>query len=166
LNDCSNLRYGEKNMLQKQIDNPDRAAIAAFINGAAEDSFIDSSPLLKALKCQIVEASEKRIRLRFQPDAAYVQGNGVVCGGIVATMLDFALAFAGLTTCEKGETAVSIGLNVNYLGPVLPGPVVVDANLATNGFRIAQAEAKLFGRDGAVLATATSPLAMKRHSIV
>jgi uncharacterized protein (TIGR00369 family) len=152
-------------MTQKQIDNPDRAAIAAFIHDAAEGIFMDSSPLLKALKCQIIEASDKRIRLRFQPDTAYVQGNGVVCGGVVATMLDFALAFAGLTTCDKGESAVSISLNVNYLGPVLPGPVVVEANLVTNGFRIAQAEAKLFGPDGVVLATATSPLAMKRHSM-
>jgi acyl-coenzyme A thioesterase PaaI-like protein len=78
-------------------------------------------------------------------------------------MLDFALAFAGLTTCDEGESAVSISLNVNFLGPVMPGAVIVEAILATNGFRIAQAEAKLFGPDGSVLATATSPLAMKRH---
>ncbi len=150
-------------MTQNQYDNPDRAVIAACVHGSAKDILMDSSPLLKALNCQIVEASDKRIRLRFQPDAASVQGNGVVCGGVVATMLDFALAFAGLTTCEEGESAVSISLNVNYFGPVMPGPVIVEAILATNGFRVAQAEAKLFSPDGSVLATATSPLAMKRH---
>jgi uncharacterized protein (TIGR00369 family) len=157
------MNFGEINMTQNQNDNPDRVVIAACIHSSAKNTLIDSSPLLKALKCQIVEASEKRIRLSFQPDAAYVQGNGVVCGGIVATMLDFALAFAGLTTCDEGESAVSISLNVNFLGPVMPGAVIVEAILATNGFRIAQAEAKLFGPDGSVLATATSPLAMKRH---
>jgi uncharacterized protein (TIGR00369 family) len=151
-------------MAKKQLDNPDRAAIAACIRGSAESIFMDSSALLAALKCQIVEARDKRILLRFQPDSAYVQGNGVVCGGIVATMLDFGLAFAGLTTCEEGESAVSISLNVNYLGPVLPGPVLIDASLVTNGFRIAQAEARLLGPDGTILATATSPLAMKRLS--
>ncbi len=150
-------------MTQKQSDNPDREAIAASVHSSGKNIPMDSSPLLKALSCQIVEASDKRIRLRFQPDAAYVQGNGVVCGGIVATMLDFALAFAGLTTCDEGESAVSISLNVNFLGPVMPGPVIVEGILATNGFRIAQAEAKLFSPDGSVLATATSPLAMKRH---
>ena len=149
--------------MEKHADNPDRAVIAACIQSSAKNITMNSSPLLEALKCQIVEASEKRIRLRFQPDVAYVQGNGVVCGGIVATMLDFALAFAGLTTCGEGESAVSISLNVNYLGPVLPGHFLVDANLATNGFRIAQAEAKLLSPDGTILATATSPLAMKRH---
>ncbi len=151
-------------MAQKQFDNPDRAAIAAFIQCAAKATVMDSSPILAALQCQIEEASEKHIRLRFRPGSDYVQGNGAVCGGIVATMLDFALAFAGLTTCGEGESAVSIGLNVNYLGPVLPGPVMVEANLVTNGFRTAQAEAKLFSLDGAMLATATSPLAMKRLS--
>ena len=149
--------------MENHMDNPDRAVIAACVQSSAKNITMDSSPLLEALKCHIVEASDKRIRLRFQPDVAYVQGNGVVCGGIVATMLDFALAFAGLTTCAEGESAVSISLNVNFLGPVMPGHALVDANLVTNGFRIAQAEAKLLGPDGTILATATSPLAMKRN---
>tara|TARA_R110000824_G_scaffold48129_33_gene136146 strand:+ start:5330 stop:5791 length:462 start_codon:yes stop_codon:yes gene_type:complete len=150
-------------MKQNNIDNPDRAAIAAFIDGGLQNGQIDSSPLLKALKCQILDASTQYIRLRFEPGIAHVQGNGVICGGIVATMLDFALAFAALTTCARGESAISVGLNVNYIGPVFIGPTVVEAGLVSNKFRFAQAEAKLCNLEGVVLATATSPLAMKRY---
>lgn len=145
----------------RQTDNPDRAALAAFMAGG-EQAAMDSSPLLAALACQIAHAEAGRVRLRFTPTDLFVQGNGVVAGGIVATMLDFALAFAGLSTCGPGENAVSIGLNVCFLGPVRAGLVTVEASLLSAGFRIAQAEARLVGEDGVVLATATSALAMKR----
>jgi uncharacterized protein (TIGR00369 family) len=114
------------------------------------------------LSCEIATARPQHITLKFRPDDAHVQGNGVVAGGIIATMLDFALAFAGLTTCQEGETGASLGLNVQFLKPVHPGPVVATAWLTTNGFKIAQAQAELRDAEGTLLATAQSPLAMKR----
>lgn len=144
-------------------DNPDRRALAAFLAGDARSAVMASSPLLVALDCRIERAEHGSVRLGFTPGEAYVQGNGVVAGGIVATMLDFALASAGLTTCAEGETGASIGLNVCFLAPVRPGPVFVDASLASSGFRIAHAEARLTDAEGRVLATATSTLAMKRR---
>lgn len=144
-------------------DNPDRRALTEFREGNGGSVAMVSSPLLAALGCRIESAGEGHVQLSFIPTDAFVQGNGVVAGGIVATMLDFALAFAGLTTCAQGENAVSIGLNVCFLGPVKAGRVTVDASLASAGFRVAQAEARLTGEDGRLLATATSALAMKRR---
>ncbi len=147
-----------------QSDNPDRAALAAFMGGSAEAAAMVSSPLLAALACQIAEAEPGRVRLHFEPSERFVQGNGVLAGGIVATMLDFALAFAGLTTCGTGESAASIGLNVCFLRPVIAASVTVDASLVSAGFRIAHAEARMTNAAGVLLATATSALAMKRAS--
>lgn len=145
-----------------QVDNPDRMALAAFMSGSGEPAAMVSSPLLIALNCLVEAAEPGAVTLRFSPQPEHLQGNGVVAGGIVATMIDFALAFAGLTTCAKGETAASIGLNVAFLGPVLAGPVTVAASLVSNGFRIAQAEARLIGPDGRLLASGNSALVMKR----
>lgn len=146
-----------------QADNPDRRALEAFLAGDGKPTPMDSSPLLSALECRIEDAGQGWVRLRFRPGAQHVQGNGVVAGGIVATMLDFALAFAGLTTCNPGESAASIGLNVCFLAPVRAETVIVHASLAASGYRIAQAEAKISDLEGRTLATATGALAMKRN---
>ena len=138
-------------------------ALATFLASDGMPAPMDSSPLLGALGCRIEGAGEGWVRLSFTPGAQHVQGNGVVAGGIVATMLDFALAFAGLTTCNPGGSAVSIGLNVCFLGPVRAEKVVVHATLAASGYRIAQAEAKISDLEGRTLATATGALSMKRN---
>lgn len=147
----------------KYPDNPDRAALAAFIAQAGKPVEMTSSPLLVALHCRIEHAERGYVRLSFSTGLDHVQGNGFVAGGIVATMLDFALAFAGLTICEEGETVASVGLNVAFLRPVASGPVTLEASLVSNGFRVAQAEASLAGPDGQLLAKGSSALAMKRN---
>ena len=144
-----------------QQDNPDRLAVAKAI-ATMSGGEVHTSPLLTALSCEILAARLENISLRFCPSKAHVQGGGVVAGGIIATMLDFALAFAALTTCDAGETGASVGLNVQFLKPVHPGPVVATGWLTTNGFKIAQAQAELRDPEGTVLATAQSALAMKR----
>jgi len=146
-----------------QADNPDRRALEAFMNGDGAPVPMDSSPLLSALGCRIEGAGEGWVRLSFTPGAQHVQGNGVVAGGIVATMLDFALAFAGLTNCKTDESAASIGLNVSFLAPVRAETLIVHASLASSGYRIAQAEAKLSDLESRTLATATGALAVKRN---
>lgn len=151
-------------MSDKQKDNPDRAVIERVIEQGSRDVDVHSSALLTALRCRIILAKPGKIELRFEPGAAYEQGNGVISGGITATMLDFGLAFAALTTCVAGESAISVGLNVSYLAPVFPGPAFVHASLLSSGFRLSQAEARLTDTTGKLLATAHSPLAMKRHS--
>ena len=148
----------------KKPDNPDRRVIAEAMATGARHVPFQSSPLLTALGCQIERASPGVICLRFSPGEAYVQGAGVVSGGITATMLDFALAFAGLTTCDHMENAASIGLNVQFLKPVKPGILRAEARLVSEGYRVAQAHAELYGDDGTLLATAQSPLAMKRKA--
>lgn len=151
-------------MTQTTKDNPDRALIAQVLAEGLREVDVHSSALLSALKCQIVSVVPGKIQLRFEPGAAYEQGNGVVCGGIGATMLDFGLAFAALSTCTEGESAMSVGLNVQYIAPVFPGEVFVDASLVSAGFRLSQAEARLADATGKLLATANGPLAMKRRS--
>jgi uncharacterized protein (TIGR00369 family) len=142
--------------------NSEWTALEAFRHGDGHPAMLSTSPLLVALGCQIEDVGQGQVSLGYSPGVEQVQGNGVIAGGAVATMLDFALACAALTTCAKGETAISIGLNVCFLGPVYPGRVKVEARLVSDGFRIAQAEARLMDTDSRVLATATSGLLLKR----
>lgn len=149
-------------MNKVQDDNPDRAVIAEAVATGSTNLDFPDAPLLGGLNCKLQSARHGKVELRFNPGALYVQGNGVISGGIVATMLDFGLAFAALTICEAGESTASVGLNVSYLAPVTPGPVLVHAELLSTGYRLVQAEARLMDLGGQQLAIASSPLAMKR----
>jgi len=122
-------------MSDRKDDNPDRAFIARVLEQGLTEVDVDSSALLRALKCQVVGARAGEVHLRFLPGAQYEQGNGVVSGGIIATMLDFGMAFAGLTTCAEGESVISVGLTVTYVAPVHCGPVLVEASLLSSGFQ-------------------------------
>jgi uncharacterized protein (TIGR00369 family) len=144
------------------MKNNDHAFLVRAVADKSTEIPFDTSPILKALNCELIEAEPQRVKLRFHPTETYLQGAGVVNGGITATMLDLAMAFASLTTCEIGDHVASISFNVNFLGPVFAGPVIVEARLAAAGFRTQHAEASLSDVDGKLLATASSPISVKR----
>ncbi|MCC5988318.1 MAG: PaaI family thioesterase [Pararhodobacter sp.] len=149
-------------MKQEQFINADRFAITRAIAEGRSDVALETSPLLRALKCRFLTGVPGRLTIGFEPGPDHLQGHGVVCGGIIATMLDFALAFATLSRLGSGDSAVSVALNVSYLGAVQPEPVRVTAEVVTMGYRLAQARAELIDAGGKLLATAQSPLALQR----
>lgn len=150
-------------MTKDQFINQDKVAITRALSEGRRDVALNTCPLLRALHCRLAEGVPGALTLSFQPGPDHVQGHGVVCGGIIATMLDFALAFATLSRLDDGDSAVSVALNVSYLGAVKPGLVKARAEVMTMGYRLAQAHAQLTDVEGKLLATAQSPLALQRH---
>jgi len=53
--------------------------------------------------------------LSFAPDAAFCQVPGVLQGGTVATMLDFAMSFAALAVINDTQRVTTTSLAVTYL---------------------------------------------------
>jgi len=150
-------------MSKEQFINQDRLAITRALAEGSRDIVLNTSPLLRALDCRLVEGVPGKLTVSFRPGPDHLQGHGVVCGGIIATMLDFALAFATLSRLDDGDSAVSVALNVSYLGAVQPGLVNARAEVVTMGYRLAQAQAQLTDVEGKLLATAQSPLALQRR---
>ena len=140
-------------------DNPDRILIAQALGATETSVSMRSSPLLIDLSCVLRHAEPGRIKLSFEPSAQHVQGGGVIAGGTVATMLDFGMAFAGLTKCAAGESAATLSLSTQFLLPTLPGQIEVEGWLTSAAGRVLQAQAHLFDAQGQTLATAQSTLA-------
>jgi uncharacterized protein (TIGR00369 family) len=153
-------------MALRPVDNADRAALAELRRIGAFPAPLATSPLLAALRCQVAAIEPGTVRLSFAPGAEFTQGSGAVAGGIVATMLDFALAFSVLLELEPGESAASVSLAVHFLAPVSPAPLIspllAQGRVLRRGRRIAHAEAELRDEQGLLLATAQSPLALRR----
>lgn len=97
----------------------------------------------------------------FEPDEGFLQGGGVIHGGIVSTMLDYGLAMAGFTRIGGGRSFGTVSLNVHFLKPVLPGRHLVTARLDRMGRSLIFASGELM-KDGhdAPLATGTAVMAV------
>ncbi len=124
-----------------------------------------NEPLARSLKGAIVEMDPDTSGavLAFEPDESFKQGGGVIHGGIVATMLDYAMALACFTRVATGQSFATVSLTTHYLRSVLPGRHLVRARIDRKGARLIFVSADLV-RDGEdePLATATAVMAMTR----
>lgn len=120
-------------------------------------------PLAESLKAEILDmdAASGTASLAFEPSDRFLQGGGVIHGGIVSTMLDYALAMAGFSRLPPGKSFGTVSLTVHFLKPVMPGRQIVKARIDRLGSTMLFASAEL-AREGheQPLATATAVMAI------
>jgi uncharacterized protein (TIGR00369 family) len=97
----------------------------------------------------------------FEPGDQFLQGAGVIQGGVITAMLDYAMAFACFTRLQPGKSFGSVSLTTNFMKPALPGRYIATGKVERAGARMmfASAELRIEGAD-ALVATATSVLAV------
>lgn len=80
-----------------------------------------ANPLFSHLNFKLVfaENGEAEIRADFHP--GFIQGAGVVAGGVLATLLDEAMAHAVITLLEDGHRCATIEMSTRYLSSVKKG---------------------------------------------
>ena len=95
---------------------------------------------------------QARLSLALRPE--FLQGAGMVAGGVLATLLDETMAHAVLPALAQGQAVTTVELGVRYLSAVGPRdldgpPLVCLARVVRQGKRIAFVEAgvSLAGRD-------------------
>jgi uncharacterized protein (TIGR00369 family) len=145
-------------------DNPDRELIAEAVRAGLTDVPVRSNPVFEDLAARILSAVPGRVTLRFTVHERACQGEGIVHGGVILTVLDGAMAFAVLSRLATGESTATIGLTVNFLGAARQGDCDVEAYVERLGKRIAFARASLVS-DGKVVATSTGILAVRRQDV-
>lgn len=142
--------------------NADQALIYRFLERPDQPLAIDSNPMAVALGSQLlmVETKTGRIELGFDPDPLFIQGTGVLQGGAVAAMLDFAMAFATLAHLPVGQSCATVNLSTAFLRPAPRGRYVALGEVERRGKALAFTHARLMrAEDRIVVATATSTLA-------
>lgn len=143
------------------IDNPTRAHVAAAVVAGRRDILLDTNPASASLGAVLREGKPGELRLGFVAPPESTQGNGVVSGGTLASMLDLAMAMAMLSMLPPGRVCATINLSVNMLAAARVGPLVATANVERVGRTIGFARASLFDASGErLLASATSALSV------
>lgn len=112
------------------------------------------NPLFAFLGVEIERADAEKAVLRLPAKAQFIQGGGVVAGGILATLADEAMAHAVLARLEPGQMTATIEMNVRYLKAVRQGDIVCEAVVIRAGRSVVTVQAELKDSQGRLLAVA------------
>jgi uncharacterized protein (TIGR00369 family) len=93
-------------------------------------------PFAHLLQLELGEMKRGAATLHLEVRDDLRQNNGVVHGGVIASLVDSAAAFAVLTLLEKDQTSTTVDLTIHYLRPLLSGQSTAQARVVRAGRRI------------------------------
>ncbi|HEY4112690.1 MAG TPA: PaaI family thioesterase [Rhizomicrobium sp.] len=96
------------------------------------------------------------IKLAFDGRPEFRNPAGFIQGGILAAMLDDTMGPAALIMSGGRLYTATIDLNVSFLAPAKPGPLISEGQVIHLGKSIAFSEARISDENGTLLARATS----------
>jgi len=145
--------------------NSDRDLVLELLRSGRLPAPFASSPLARELEGEVLglDAETGFAALAFNPPVRFAQGAGVLQGGIIAALLDFAMAFAAHAKLAGGERGAeakaqaaggerafsTASLDVHFLQPARPGPYIARGRIVRAGRRLLFAEARLSRHPGA-----------------
>ncbi len=115
--------------------------------------------LFASLGVLIDHIDQDKAVLRLPPNPATIQGAGIVAGGVLATMLDEAMAHAAIARAgvDQGRKVATTNLEVRFFRPARPGDeITATGRVVKAGSRVQFLEAEAVNQSGQALALATA----------
>lgn len=109
---------------------------------------------LIGMRLEALEMDEAVISIEMRDDLR--QPSGVLHGGVTATLIDTAMAFAVRTRLEPQAATATIDLTVHYLRPHIAGKVTCTARNVRAGKRVFTVSADVHNEEGKLIATGLS----------
>src|SRR5262245_35364947 len=131
------------------------SSLTEFQRKRIEDA-LDRVPFARLLgiKLDAIELGDATLSLQIRDD--FKQNAGIVHGGVIATLIDSATAFAILPLLDPDERATTVDLTISYLRPLVTGRMAARAKVLRAGGRLIVVSAELLDHDGNLAATALS----------
>ena len=107
---------------------------------------------------QVDEVAEGEGRVALDAAERHLNTHGTVHGGVLATMIDAAMA--GAVRASGGEQPVTVSLSLTYLEPAQPGHLEANARVRKRGKRLIVVEGEVV-QDGEVLADALGTFSVR-----
>ena len=117
---------------------------------------VGSVPFALMLGIELDDISSGTATLALNVRKELKQNHGVVHGGVVASLIDTATAFAIITLLEPREKVTTVDLTISYLRPVTGGRLRATAKVVRAGRRVFVTSAEVFDKAGKLTATALS----------
>jgi len=109
---------------------------------------------------EVIDASPGVVEIAFEANAQHLNLQGLVHGGILATLADTAMGLAVRTVLESGRRHVTVQLGIEFLSPGRPGRITARGRSVKIGTQLGFAEADVMNADGRLLARAHSTLSV------
>jgi len=131
---------------------------AALVEGLRER--LRDTPFYGWLGIELVGARPGEVEVAFEAGPEHVNLQGLVHGGMLATLADTAMGLAVRTTLEPGWRHVTVQLGIEFLSPGRPGRIVARGRSVKVGRQLGFAEADVLDGRGRLLARARSMLSV------
>jgi uncharacterized protein (TIGR00369 family) len=82
------------------------------------------------------------------------RNQGVLHGGVTASLIDTAAAFAAMTLLEPGQSTTTVDLTIHYLRPLIEGRACARARVLRAGRRVLVISVDVLDESEALVATA------------
>ena len=101
-----------------------------------------------------IRLGEADVKIAIRDDLR--QPYGILHGGVTASLIDTAMAFAVRTHLQDHQITTSVDLTVHYLRPHSQGEIVCTARVVRPGKRVFTVSADVVNEDGKLIATGIS----------
>jgi uncharacterized protein (TIGR00369 family) len=134
------------------------------VTSLAEDlqERLTASPFHASMGLEVVQAERGTVVLAFRALPEHLNLQGLVHGGVLATLADTAMGLAVRTSVEPGHRHVTIQLGMQYVRPASPGPIRALGRVIRTGSQIAHADAEITDDALRVLARAQGTYSVAR----
>lgn len=117
---------------------------------------LHSLPFAKLMGMRLVDLQIDRAVIKIEIRDDLRQPSGVLHGGVTATLIDTAMAFAVRTRLPMETATATIDLTVHYLRPHVEGTATCTAKIVRAGKRIFTVSADVVNDEGKLIATGIS----------
>jgi uncharacterized protein (TIGR00369 family) len=101
-----------------------------------------------------------RFSLRVTQD--FMQGDGVMQGGLIVAMADEAMAHAIMTVLKPNENIVTVELKNNFIAPAIRGTLFAEATVFRKGRSLVIADCLVTDDNGEAVSRATSTFLIRQ----
>jgi acyl-CoA thioesterase len=112
-------------------------------------------PLAGVLGIRRERTGEGRSTFALTVRESHMNPHGVVHGGVVYTLVDYAMGGAVTSELGAGERCATLEVKINYLAAATGGDIVAEASVVSRTRRVAVLEARVHGDGARLLALAT-----------
>jgi len=114
---------------------------------------------------EVTDASPGVVEIEFEAGSQHLNLQGLVHGGILATLADTAMGLAVRTALEPGRRHVTVQLGIEFLSPGRTGTITARGRTVKIGTQLGFAEADVMNADGRLLARAHSTLSVTTEKL-
>ncbi|WP_095194340.1 PaaI family thioesterase [Pseudomonas sp. Irchel 3A7] len=115
-----------------------------------------NNPFLQSLGIELIHWVEGEAEFHMPIQPQHLNRQGMLHGGLIATLLDAACGYAGLYSGEHEEEThgVTVTLNISYLSAAREGTVIARGLVSRSGRNLYFVQGTLVSDQGELLATA------------